>query len=117
MKEFENIFIASKDLSIFENNEWLFVNKKKWTTSPNSTKIYMMTYDEMMDLVDVGEAKISDEGLIVADIFAKQDIEEWIDTQTLESVLTNIKKNNVKPSNEIIIKAINHYLEYDDFLE
>jgi hypothetical protein len=117
MKEYENIFIAAKDLSIFESNEWLFINKENWNTSPNSAKVYMMTDDEMMDLVDAGEAKISGEGIIVADIFSKQNIEEWIDTQTLEGVLINIKKNNVKPSNEIIIKAINHYLEYDDFLE
>jgi hypothetical protein len=47
----------------------------------------------------------------------QEDIETWLDVQTLQAISQIIQKNIEVLDQGILIKAVNHYREYDDFME
>jgi hypothetical protein len=100
-------------LKVVPNLDWdgaVFVNLNKWNKDPFNVEIYILEGDdELEDLEDIENH--------YPKIAHKLGIHQLLDIETFQSVLEfqlNIKKES---NTEDYLNAINHYREFDDFLD
>jgi hypothetical protein len=100
-------------LKVAPNLDWdgaVFVNLNKWNKDPFNVEIYILEGDdELEDLEDIKNH--------YPKIAYKLGIHQLLDVETFQSVLEfqlNVKKES---NTEDYLNAINHYREFDDFLD
>ena len=116
---YKNIYLLAQDLSEDFSNDWIYLNVSKWSVDPKNTEVFIINEDWLIDLqVDMPELVVNNSKSEVIPIECGDvEIETFIEVQTLEGVVINIKKSKKDFDFDLLVKAINYYREYDDFLE
>ncbi|OAE12175.1 hypothetical protein AZH11_15520 [Pseudomonas simiae] len=99
------------------DNDWVYTNLDKWEEEPEKAIFYLISEDEIDDLEDDDKTVENSAGELIPKSLEKENVETWLDVQTLQAIFEVIQKKVKAPDSDILIQAINHYREYDDFME
>jgi hypothetical protein len=97
-------------------NEWIYTNEKVWDEDPINSKFYVITESEIDELPDDQIYDFDGYGSYLPINLKHLDLCPLIETQTLKGVIANLILSKNFDMN-LLIKGINHYLEFDDFLD
>lgn len=105
-------------INIIENieNEWIYANMEEWATSPENCDFYIIPEAEMDEMPD-DEVYESEAGPLLPINLQKFKLWPWMEIATLQGIVENLNMMEMKKFDaDLLIKSINHYREFDDFL-
>ena len=114
MQGFTNLFST---VNSHTDNDWVYTNLDKWEEEPRNAIFYLISEEEIDDLEEDDKTVENSAGELIPKSLEKENVETWLDVQTLQAIFEVIQKKVTAPDNDILIRAINHYREYDDFME
>lgn len=98
-------------------NQWLYLNVKKWESNPLTTPIYYFNEDWLNELEYQGGTITNARADIFPDWVDDQHIQTWLELATFEDIIDILHNTGKTPTPEMMVIAINYYYEYDAFLE
>lgn len=98
-------------------NGWVYANLEQWEQQPEKSVFYLITEDELDEMELRGETVENTVGELIPKSLAQENVETWLDVQTLQAIAQFILKSVKAPDGSVLIQAINHYREYDDFMD
>ncbi|MDL2188868.1 hypothetical protein P5706_32305 [Pseudomonas sp. ChxA] len=117
MKKMQDITNLFSTINSHTDNDWVYTNLEKWEAHPESAIFYLISEDEIDDLEEEDKTVENSAGELIPKSLAKENVETWLDAQTLLAIFEIIQKKVKAPDDDILIRAINHYREFDDFME
>jgi hypothetical protein len=100
-----------------EENEWVYTNKDAWRKNPSTSNFYIISEKEINNRDD-DQIYETDDGVELPLELKSENIYPWMLIDIFKGVLQNLKINSWNETDEfMIINGINHYLEFDDFLD
>jgi len=117
MKRMQGIADLFGTLDAVVDNAWIYTNLEQWERQPESAVFYLIAEEEIDVLEDEGKTVENSAGETIPASLGKEDVETWLDVQTLRAIAQVISKNVEAPDAAILIRAIDHYREHDAFLE
>ena len=116
MKEFNSI----KEVALYalgqDENEWVYTNIEKWKLQPKSCKFWVIPETDIDELSEE-DLYESAEGPFLPKKLESENLYPWMMQDILAGVLNNLKMNCAENySEEMFIKGINHYRDFDAFL-
>lgn len=117
MKKIQGIANLFDTIHPVSENAWVYTNLKKWEQQPENAVFYLITEDEIDELEEDDETVENTAGEIIPKSLERENVETWLEVQTLQAISQIIQKNVKAPNSIVLIQAINHYREYDDFME
>ena len=117
MKKMQGITNLFSTVNSHTDNDWVYTNLDKWEEEPEKAIFYLISEDEIDDLEEDDKTVENSAGELIPKSLEKENVETWLDVQTLQAIFEVIQKKVNAPDNDILIRAINHYREYDDFME
>ncbi|UVH52370.1 hypothetical protein P0D91_01200 [Pseudomonas sp. CBSPBW29] len=117
MKKIQGIASLFETVNVLAGNDWIYTNLEKWEQRPDQAVFYHITEEEIDVLEEEYGTVENTVGEPIPRSLEQEDIETWLDVQTLQAISQIIQKNIEVLDQGILIKAVNHYREYDDFME
>jgi len=117
MKRMQGIADLFGSLDIVVDNAWIYTNLDQWERRPESAVFYLIAEEEIDALEDDGKTVENNAGETIPASLGKEDVETWLDVQTLQAIVQVIRKNVEAPDAASLIRAIDHYREHDAFME
>lgn len=117
MKKMQGITNLFSTINSATDNDWVYTNQDKWENEPEKAVFYLISEDEIDDLEEDEKTVENSAGELIPKALEKENVETWIDVQTLQAIFDVIQKKVNAPDDATLIRAINHYREYDDFME
>lgn len=117
MKKIKGITNLFSTINSAIDNDWIYTNLDEWQDEPEKSVFYLITEDEIDDLEEDDKTVENSAGELIPKSLEKENVETWLDVQTLQAIFEVIQKKVKAPANDILIRAINHYRENDDFME
>lgn len=117
MKKMQGITNLFSTVNSHTDNDWVYTNLDKWEEEPEKAIFYLISEDEIDDLEEDDKTVENSAGELIPNSLEKENVETWLDVQTLQAIFEVIQKKVKAPDSDILIRAINHYREYDDFME
>lgn len=117
MKKMKGITDLFSTINSVTDNDWIYTNLDEWEQQPENAVFYLITEDEIDDLEEDDKTVENSAGETIPKSLEKENVETWVDVQTLQAISQIIHKKIKTPDSAILIQAINHYREYDDFME
>jgi len=100
-----------------EDEQWVYVDRNKWKRSPESCSFWLIPESEVDNMPD-DEVYESDAGPFLPLALKDENLYPWLTMDTLRGIMYNLRlKGSISSNIPLIIKGINYYLEYDDFME
>ena len=100
----------------WQDNDWVYVNHETWESSPERGRFLIISEDELADLEEQDLYVENDAGESIPREFAAEGLSRWMESQTLKAVIVNARLSLPRSQRAVLISAINHYLEYDAFI-
>lgn len=117
MKKIQGITSLFETVNVLAGNDWIYTNLEKWEQQPDQAVFYYITEEEI-DVLEEEDGTVENTvGEPIPRSLEQENIETWLDVQTLQAISQIIQKNIKALDHVILIKAVNHYREYDDFME
>lgn len=117
MEKLTSIIDLFSIIEKIEGNEWVYTNKEKWRLSPEQCAFWLIPESEVDNMPD-DEVYESDSGPFLPLSLKDENLHPWMTVDALHGVVQNLKIKNVNSGNlHATVQGINHYLEYDDFLD
>jgi hypothetical protein len=117
MKKMQDITNLFSTINSATDNDWVYTNQDIWENEPEKAVFYLISEDEIDDLEEDEKTVENSAGELIPKSLEKENVETWIDVQTLQAIFDVIQKKVNAPDDAMLIRAINHYREYDDFME
>lgn len=117
MDRYKNLMDLCNSIEKIEDNYWIYTNIDKWESTPELAVFYTIDEDELMDLEDEDETIENLDGEQIPEKWGDNNVSTWLELQTLQAIIFIVKKKVLIPDINILIKAIDYYREYDDFME
>lgn len=117
MKKIQGIIKLFEAIHSVSVNDWVYTNLKIWEKEPEKTVFYLISEDEIDELEDEGGTVENTSGEVIPKSLERENVETWLDIQTLQAISHVIQKSVKAPGGTLLIQAINYYREYDDFME
>jgi hypothetical protein len=117
MKKMQGVTNLFSTVNSHTDNDWVYTNLDKWEEEPEKAIFYLISEDEIDDLEEDDKTVENSAGELIPKSLEKENVETWLDVQTLQAIFEVIQKKVKAPDSDILIRAINHYREYDDFME
>lgn len=117
MKKMQGIIDLFSTLDSVTDNDWVYTNLEKWEEQPETAVFYLISEDEIDNLEEDDKTVENSAGETIPKTLEKENVETWLDVQTLQAISQILQKKIKSPDNAILIKAINYYRENDDFME
>ncbi len=114
-------FNSIRELALFTlsstENEWIYTNIDKWNSRPKECAFWVIQESEVDALPD-DEVYESAGGPFLPKELKNENLWPWMTQDVLAGVLLNLKVIDVDSCDDaFLIKGINYYREFDDFLE
>lgn len=117
MDRYKNLMDLCNSIENIEDNYWIYTNIDKWESTPELAVFYTIDEDELMDMEDEDETIENRDGEQIPEKWGDNNVSTWLELQTLQAIIFIVKKKVLIPDINILIKAIDYYREYDDFME
>lgn len=98
-------------------NQWLYLNIKKWENNPLTTPIYYFNEDWLNELEYEGGTITNARDDIFPNWVDDHHIQTWLELATFEDIIDILQNTGKTATPEMMVIAINYYYEYDAFLE
>ncbi|MBN6151714.1 hypothetical protein JR065_15315 [Xanthomonas sp. AmX2] len=117
MKRLHGVAVLLDALDTVTDNHWVYTNVDGWARQPENAVFYLIAEDELDELEEAGRTVQNSAGETIPQALAEEDVETWLDVQTLRAISQVVRKHDMAAGSDVLIQAINHYREYDDFME
>lgn len=116
MKYIEKIQDLPHEVLNWRGNDWVYVNHQKWEASPCDAHFLIISEDELAELEEQDLYVENEAGESIPIQYADEDFSRWLESQTLKAIFVNARISESFASIEFLVDCVNHYLEYDDFM-
>lgn len=110
MKIYGSVDELMRDIESLHWDGAVFIRPSEWTVQPASAEILHLEGDDELE-------DIADQETHLPRIAYDLGMRQLLDVQTLQQVVAFEKKRNAAATTDDIIRALNHYLATDDFLD
>lgn len=117
VKKIQGVIKLFEVVHSISENDWVYTNLESWEQQPESSVFYLISEDEIDELDDNNQTVENTSGEVIPKSLERENIETWLDIQTLQAISQVIQKSVKTPDSTLLIQAINHYGEQDDFME
>lgn len=117
VKKIQGVIKLFEVVHSISENDWVYTNLESWEQQPESSVFYLISEDEIDELDDNNQTVENTSGEVIPKSLERENIETWLDIQTLQAISQVIQKSVKTPDSTLLIQAINHYREQDDFME
>lgn len=117
VKKIQGVIKLFEVVHAISENDWVYTNLESWEQQPESSVFYLISEDEIDELDDNNQTVENTSGEVIPKSLERENIETWLDIQTLQAISQVIQKSVKTPDSTLLIQAINQYREQDDFME
>jgi hypothetical protein len=99
-----------------DDDDWIYAKPVLWEADPEHCEFYIISDDQLEQLVDAGKAQEIN-GVLWPDSFTADGITHFLQYQAFRGVIWALEDAELEWDDDLLVTAINYFLHNDSFME